>query len=123
MFVRDRATTLVLLVTGAAGWLLLLWLFVSRSPRNDPEVQVLGAALLGLSLGLTGAALFWLAAFSRPRVANQGSWFRAARRGMWLGGGAALFVLLRGQDAFSLPLALFVVVLIAFVELTLTIRR
>jgi hypothetical protein len=123
MFARDRATTLLLLATGGGCWLLLLWLFISRSPRNDPQAQVIGAALLGLSLGLTGSALFWLAAFSRPRIAYRGSWFRAARRGVWLGGGAALFVLLRGQDAFSLPLALFVVALIAFVELTLTIRR
>jgi hypothetical protein len=123
MFARDRATTVAVLVAGGVCWLLLLWLFATRSPRNDPGAQVLGALLLGLSLGLTAAALFWLAAFSRPRIAYQGSWFRAARRGTWLGGGAALFVLLRSQDAFSLPLALFVVALITFVELTLTIRR
>jgi hypothetical protein len=32
-------------------------------------------------------------------------------------------VLLRGQGAFSLPLALFVVAMVLFVEVTLSIRR
>jgi hypothetical protein len=123
MFLRDRLLNLLLLAAGATCWGLLVWLFVSRSPRDDPEAQVLGAVLLGLALGLTGASLFWLAAFGRRRIAYRGSWGRAARRATWIGGAGALFVLLRGQDAFSLPLALFVVALIALVELTLTVRR
>lgn len=123
MFLRDRLLNILLLAAGAISWGLLVWLFVTRSPRDDPEAQVLGAVVLGLCLGLTAAPLFWLAAFSRRRIAYRGSWLRAARRATWLGGAGTLYVLLRSQDAFSLPLALFVVALVVFVEVTLTVRR
>ncbi len=123
VYLRDRTMNLALLAGGVTSWALLGWLLFTRSPTNDPNAQVLAAVLLGLAFALTGASLFWLAAFSRRRIAYQGDWLRAARRATWLGAGAALFVLLRGQGAFSLPLALFVIAMVLFVELTLSLRR
>ena len=123
VFLRDRTMNLVLLAAGIGSWMLVGWLFTTRSPVDDPDAQVLGAVLLGLAFALPSASLFWLAAFSRRRIAYQGDWLRAARRATWIGAGAALFVLLRGQGAFSLPLALFIVAMVLFVELTLSLRR
>lgn len=123
MFLRDRVTTLLLLAFGAFAWIAFVSLAVTHSPREGASTQALGAVLLGLALTATAAPLLWLAAFGRRRIAYRGAWLRAARRAAWIGGGAALFVLLRGLGAFSPPLALFVVVMVVFVELTLTLRR
>jgi len=123
VFFRDRTMSLLLLAGGVMCWALVGWLFTTRSPTDDPDARILAAVLIGLAFALTGASLFWLATFSCRHIAYQGDWLRAARRATWLGGGAALFVLLRGQGAFSLPLALFVVAMVLFVEVTLSIRR
>ena len=41
---------------------------------------------MGLAVGLTMIPLFWLTAFGRhKRIAFQGDWTRAARRGAWVG--------------------------------------
>ena len=48
---------------------------------------------------------------------------RAARRGLLAGFVVALFVLLRGQDELSLPLAVFILAMAALAEVTLTLRR
>jgi hypothetical protein len=114
---------LLLLGGGIVCWTAVLWLFLTRSPVDDPDAQVLGAVLLGLAFALPTASLSWLAAFSRRGIAYQGDWLRAARRATWLGVGAALFVLLRSEGAFSVPVALFVVAMVLFVEVTLSVRR
>lgn len=123
VFFRDRTLNLLLLAGAGACWVLVGWLFTTRSPTDDPDAQVLGAVLLGLAFGLPTASLLWLAAFSRRRIAYQGDWLRAARRATWVGAAVALFVLLRGQGAFSLPLALFIFAMVLFMEVTLSIRR
>ena len=121
---RDRLANIGLLAAAGAAWSLTLLLFVTRSPRGDVAVQVLGAVLLGVALTVTLVPLMWLAAFAaHRRIAYHGDWTRAGRRGMWVGVLAAFFVLLRAQGAFSLPIALFVVALVAFVELTLSVER
>ena len=79
---------------------------------------------MGLAVGLTSAPLFWLAAFGRHRrIAYRGDWVRAARRGLWVGLVVGLFVALRLQAILSLPIAVFVCVLVVFAEITLSIER
>jgi hypothetical protein len=66
----------------------------------------------------------WLASFARQRrIAYRGDWSRAVRRGAWAGGLVALFVVLRARDAFALPLAAFLIVLVVIVEVTLSVDR
>jgi hypothetical protein len=124
MHPRDRAANLGVLGIAALSWAVTLLFLVSRSPRGDPGAQLLGAALLGLSFGLTSGPLFWLALFARRRrIAYRGDWLKAARRGAWVGLVVAFFVLLRAQEAFSLPIALFVAAMVVFVEVTLSVGR
>jgi len=121
---RDRLLNLVLLGAAVAAWVLAGVLGLRYSPKGDPSVQFLGAALIGIAAGLTATRLLWLAGFARHRrIAYRGDWFRATRRGLWVGLLAALYVVLRAQDAFSLPLLLFVVVLVLIVELSLSVER
>ena len=121
---RDRLVNLALFGAAVASWVLVGVLGLRYSPKGDPSVQFLGAALIGIAAGLTATPLLWLAGFARHRrIAYWGDWFRATRRGLWVGLLAALYVVLRAQDAFSLPLLLFVVVLVLIVELSLSVER
>jgi hypothetical protein len=123
MYARDRAANLGLFALAALVWSLVGLLFTTRAP-TDVQVQLIGAALLGIAIGLTAVPLFWLARFARQRrIAYRGDWIRAGRRGVWVGCIVALFVVLRAQGAFSLPLALFVIVMVAFVEVSLSVDR
>jgi hypothetical protein len=123
MYARDRAANLGLFALAALVWSLVGLLFTTRAP-TDVQVQLIGAALLGIAIGLTAVPLFWLARFARQRrIAYRGDWIRAGRRGVWVGCVVALFVVLRAQGAFSLPLALFVIVMVAFVEVSLSVER
>jgi hypothetical protein len=121
---RDRLANLGTFAAAAASWVLVGLLVLTRDPREDPAAGIVGAALMGLAAGLTTVPLFWLAAFGRHRrIAYRGDWFRAARRGLWVGAVVGLFVALRLQAVLSLPIAVFVVVLVVFAELTLSIER
>jgi hypothetical protein len=123
MYARDRLANLGLLGLAALAWVVTGLLFVTRYP-DQVEVQLLGAGLLGLAFGLTAMPLFWLAVFAHHgRIAYRGDWTRAARRGVWVGVVVAFFVVLRAQAAFSLPIGLFVIVMVAFVELGLSVER
>ena len=124
MEARDRLANLGVFAAAAASWALVGLLVLTRDPRADPAAGIVGAALMGLASGLTTVPLFWLAAFGRHRrIAYRGDWFRAARRGLWVGLIVGLFVALRLQAILSLPIAVFVVVLVVFAELTLSIER
>ena len=124
MEARDRLANLGTFAAAAASWVLVGLLVLTRDPREDPAAGIVGAALMGLAVGLTTIPLFWLAAFGRHRrIAYRGDWFRAARRGLWVGLVVGLFVALRLQAILSLPIAVFVVVLVVFAELTLSIER
>lgn len=119
----DRVVNLVLFAFAATAWAALGFLFVNHYPSEGPPAVLAGALLLGGALALTLAPLFWLASFVRSnRIAYRGDWWRAARRAGLAGLVATLFVLMRGQGAFSVPLALFVVAMAVLVELTLSLR-
>jgi hypothetical protein len=75
-------------------------------------------------MGLTAIPLFWLAGFARHRrIAYQGDWVRAARRGAWVAGLVAVFVLLRLEGVFQIPIGLFLVVMVVIAESTLSGKR
>jgi hypothetical protein len=102
-----------------------VWLlFTTYSPVGDSGVEMAGAVLLGTAVGLTSAPIYWVAAFlARRGIAHRGDWARAGRRAVLTGLVVTLLVVLRALDAFSLPLAAFVVVMAGLVELSLTARR
>jgi len=119
----DRVANLALFAFAATAWAALGFLFVNHFPSEGPPAVLAGALLLGAALALTLAPLLWLAQFVRSkRIAYRGDWWRAARRAGLAGLVATLFVLMRGQGAFSVPLALFIVAMAVLVELTLSLR-
>lgn len=93
-------------------------------PRENATSGLTGAGMIGLACGLTAVPLFWLVWFARHRrIALLGDWSRALRRGAWVGVVVALFVALRIQAVLSLPIAVFVVVLVLMAEITLSMER
>lgn len=124
MEARDRLANLAIFGAAAVTWALVGIVVTTRDPRVDPVAGLVGAGLMGLAVGLTTVPLFWLAVFARHRrIAYRGDWLRAGRRGLWVGLIVALLVALRVQDAFSVPIAAFVIVLVVFLELTLSVER
>jgi hypothetical protein len=120
----DRRANLAVFGAAALAWLAVAVVVVSLDPRGDPAVVVIGAAAMGLAVGLTSAPLLWLAAFVRQRrIAYLGDWPRAARRGAWIGGLTALFVFLRAEAILSLPIAAFLMALALVSEAALSGRR
>jgi hypothetical protein len=121
---RDRLANLTLFVLAAAAWILSGYLMTKFDPRGQAWVLLSGALLLGAAIALTLVPIFWLAAFVRHRsIAYKGDWLRAGRRAALVGLVIVLFVILRGQDALNLPLALFIVVMAGLIEVTLSLRR
>jgi ABC-type nickel/cobalt efflux system permease component RcnA len=124
METRDRIANLALLAAAAVVWILVAILVTSRDPYAEPVAGYLGALLIGLGVGLTAAPLAWLVVFARHRrIAYQGDWMRAGRRGAWLGLFVAALVLLRLVDAFQLPIVLFLAAIIVVAEITLSAER
>ena len=124
MFPRDRTANVALFAAAGAAWALVAVLFTTRSPVGDVPVQLAGAFLLGAAVTLTALPLFWLGAFTlRRRIAYRGSWWRAGRRAGLIGMVVTLIVILRIQQAFSVPVGLFIVVMVVIVELNFTLRR
>jgi len=121
---RDRLGNLAVFAAAAVAWVLVGIVVTTRDPRVDPVAGLVGAGLIGLAVGLTTVPLFWLAVFTRHRgIAYRGDWLRAGRRGLWVGLVVGLFVELRVLGAFSIPIGLFILVLVIFAELTLSIER
>ncbi len=124
METRDRLANLAILGAAIAAWAVVALVVLNRDPRQDPIAGVLGAVAMGTAVGLTSVPLFWLAVFARHgRIAYRGDWLRAGRRGMWVGLVVGLFVELRLLGVFLLPIAIFIVVLVLFAELMLSIER
>lgn len=124
MYRHDRLSNVALFGAATVAWLALGFVFVSYDPTGNPAVLLTGALLLGLAVALTSAPLLWLFAFAGARrIAYRGAWWRAVRRAVLIGLVLTIFVVLRGQDMFSLPLALFVVTMAVLVELTLSLHR
>jgi hypothetical protein len=100
------------------------WVLVNVDPRVDPAGGYLGAALIGVASGLSATPLFWLLAFAlRRRIAYRGAWGRALRRGTWIGVLVGVFVVMRLQGLFQVPIALFLAALALVAEVTLSNQR
>ncbi|HVA87946.1 MAG TPA: hypothetical protein VNF73_16690 [Candidatus Saccharimonadales bacterium] len=124
MELRDRLGNLGAFGAAIVVWLLVALIVTTRDPQLDPAAGIVGAAFIGLALGLTSIPLFWLAVFAHHRrVAYRGDWLRAVRRGAWIAVVAAVFVALRLQGAFQLPIALFVLTMVLIAEATLSVER
>ena len=124
METRDRIANLGLLVAAAVVWALVGILVTTRDPYRDAMAGYQGALLIGLAVGLTCAPLAWLVVFARHRrIAYNGDWFRAARRGAWFGLFFAVMVVLRLVDAFQLPIVLFLAAIFVVAEITLSAER
>ena len=121
---RDRIANLAILAAAGVVWLLALLVLNTRDPIEDPSSRFVGAALLGLAVGLTAIPLAWLIVFARHRrIAYKGDWTRAARRGAWAGLFVTVLVLLRLEGVLALPIVLFMLALIVVAEMTLSAER
>jgi len=124
MELRDRLSNVGVFALALVAWALAAVIVTTRDPQLDPGAGIVGAAVIGLALGLTAVPLFWLAIFARHRrVAYRGDWLRASRRGAWVAIVAAVFIALRLQGAFQLPIALFVLTMVFIAETTLSVER
>ncbi|MGC8634631.1 MAG: hypothetical protein ACP5VP_08205 [Candidatus Limnocylindrales bacterium] len=121
---HDRVAAVALIVAAFACWAVVGIMLLQVSPVGRPAVQMAGAGLIGLACGVTTVPLAWLAVFRRHRrIAYHGDWGRALRRGAWVALLVALLIALRTQHAFSVPVALFAVVMAVLVEVSLSAAR
>jgi hypothetical protein len=121
---RDRLANFGLLGAATAAWVLVGILVTTRDPYADAAAGYTGALLIGLAAGLTCVPLAWLVVFARHRrIAYNGDWFRAVRRGAWIGLFFAVMVVLRLVDAFELPIVLFLAAIFFVAEITLSAER
>jgi hypothetical protein len=121
---RDRLANLALLAAAGVAWILVAILVTTRDPYQERIAGFVGALLFGLAAGMTAVPLAWLVVFARHRrIAYQGDWTRAARRGAWVGLFVAIVILLRLVDAFQLPIVLFLAAIFVVAELTLSAER
>lgn len=121
MEARDRRANLGLFAASGIAWIVVGWVVLTLDPRVDPANGFIGGATIGVAAGLMSAPLFWLAAFSRQRrIAYRGDWLRALRRAAWVTGLVAVFVVLRVQGIFQLPIAAFLVAIAVLAEATLS---
>jgi hypothetical protein len=121
---NDRLFNCFFIVTAGVAWAAVAQFVTTTYPRENATSGLTGAGMIGLACGLTAVPLFWLVWFARHRrIALLGDWSRALRRGAWVGVVVALFVALRIQAVLSLPIAVFVVVLVLMAEITLSMER
>jgi hypothetical protein len=121
---RDRLANLGLLAAATMAWILVALVVTTRDPRVDTGAGFVGAVLIGLAIGLTAAPLFWLLWFARQRrIAYRGDWIRAIRRGGWVALVVAVLVVLRLQNLFQIPIALFIVAVVSVAEAMLSTER
>lgn len=120
----DRLTNVGLFAAALATWAFVAVILVTLDPRADATALLLGALALGAAVAGTLAPVVWLLGFAlQGRIAYRGDWWRAARRAALVGLIVAIFVVLRGEGALNLPLALFVIAMAVLVELTLSLHR
>lgn len=124
MEARDRLVNLAIFAAAGVVWLLVALIVTTRDPVAEPLAGFIGAASIGLAIGLTATPIAWLLVFGRHRrIAYRGDWLRASRRGGWIGLIAAILIVLRLQSALELPIALFIVALALVAEATLSAER
>jgi hypothetical protein len=120
----DRLTNLGLFMIALAAWAAVAVIVVTLDPRANAAVLLAGALAIGAATAGSLAPVLWLAGFAtQGRIAYRGDWWRAARRAVLVGLIVTIFIVLRGEEALNLPLALFVVAMAVLVELTLSLRR
>ena len=118
---RNRRIALTLLGIAAVGWLIVGGIAIGVNPLTDPAMGLVGVAALGFAAAVTAAPILWLVGYARQRrIAYRGDWLRAIRRGAWVGVLVAIFVVMRLNDIFQLPIALFLLALALVAEVTLT---
>jgi hypothetical protein len=121
---KDRLGNWFFIGAAVAAWIVVAQILTTTYPRASATSGLEGAGMIGLACGLTAVPLFWLVPFARHRrIALLGDWSRAIRRGAWVAAVVALFVALRIQSVLSLPIAIFVVVLVLMAEITLSMER
>ena len=121
---RDRIANVALLAAAGLAWAAVGFVVLTQDPFDDPVGGFRGAALMGLASAFTIAPLAWLAAYARHRrIAYRGDWARAIRRAGWVGLVVGLVVALQLQGVLSPPIVLFIVAIVAFAEVTLTVDR
>jgi hypothetical protein len=119
----DWLANLALFVFAISAWAAVGFLFMNSAPDEGATSLLAGALLLGAAVALTLAPVLWLFVFVRhKRIAYRGDWWRAFRRAALAGLVVTLYVFMRGQGLYSLPLMLFIVAMAVLVELTLTLR-
>lgn len=124
MEARDRLMNLGFFGAALVVWILVGLVVTTQDPIKDPSAGFLGAVLMGLAVGITMIPLFWLVVFARHRrIAFNGDWTRAIRRGAWVGLVIALLVVLRLQGVLELPIAMFMIALVLVAEATLSAER
>jgi hypothetical protein len=121
---RDRIVNLALLAASGIAWVAAAVVVTSRDPFLDPSAGYLGAVAIGVAIGLLAVPLWWLVVFARHRrIAYQGDWTRALRRGAWVGLFATVLIVLRIVDAFQLPIVLFLAAIFVVAEFALSAER
>jgi hypothetical protein len=121
---RDRTANLAFFGAAIVVWILVGLVVTTRDPTVDRSAGFVGAALIGLAISLTIVPIIWLTVFGRHRqIAYRGDWLRAARRGAWVGIVVAVLIVLRLQGLLELPIALFMIALVAVAEATLSAER
>ncbi|MGZ6266253.1 MAG: hypothetical protein ACXWN4_05055 [Candidatus Limnocylindrales bacterium] len=124
MEAKDRLANTMCIGAAFVAWVVVAQIVTSTYPRENATAGLVGAGAIGVACGLTSVPLFWLVSFARHRrIALRGDWSRAIRRGSWVAAVTALFVALRIQAVLSLPIAVFVVVLVLLAEITLSFER
>ena len=124
MQARDRLANLALLALAGVAWILVGLVVTTRDPRIDPGAGFVGAVLIGLAVGISAMPLFWLLGFARQRrIAYRGDWIRAVRRGGWVALVISVLVVLRLQNLFQIPIALFIVAVVSVAEAMLSTER
>ncbi len=124
MEARDRLINIATLLAAGLAWIVVIFILTTQDPLESGQVVFVGALAIGAAIGLTTVPLLWLVVFGRhARIAYRGDWRRAFRRGAWVAFVVALFVLLKLENAFSLPIALFVLVIVGVAEATLSVDR
>jgi hypothetical protein len=118
---RDRRRVLLLIGLAAVAWAGVATVLVLVDPLASSAAGFAGAGAFGAAAALTTAPLFWLVSFARHnRIAYRGDWWRALRRGVWVGALVTVFVIMRVNGIFQPPIALFFIALAIVAEVTLT---
>lgn len=124
MEARDRRINIALFIVAVGAWIAVGAIVLTQDPVLVPLAGYVGAVAIGIAIGLTTLPLYWLVPFARHgRMALRGSWTRAVRRGVWTGLVVLLFVVLRLEGLFQLPIALFIAAMVVVAETTLSMER